>query len=69
MKEDIDYHQTPDQLQEVIAHAIFKISNNLENAKEKTDKVMNNFYYEVSRKLEQRYNVPPWEQTDEVRNN
>jgi hypothetical protein len=66
---DVDYDQTPQQLQEVIANAIFKISDNIEDAKENVDTVMNDFYYEVSRKLERKYNVPPWEQTDKVRNN
>ena len=66
---DINYDQTPEQLQEVMANAIFRISDNLDDAKENVDRVMNNFYYEVSRKLERKYNVPPWEQTNEVRNN
>ena len=66
---NINYDQTPEQLQEVMANAIFRISDNLDDAKENVDRVMNNFYYEVSRKLERKYNVPPWEQTNEVRNN
>ena len=66
---NINYDQTPEQLQEVMANAIFRISDNLDDAKENVDRVMNNFYYEVSRKLERKYNVPPWEQTDQVRNN
>jgi len=83
---DVDYDQTPEQLQEVIANAIFKISDGLEDAKGNVDKLMNSFYYEVSRKIEQKYfeqnlfskkdiineilfNVPPWERTDDLRNN
>jgi len=66
---NIDYGQTPDQLQEVIANAIFKISADIEDAKAKTDIIMNSFYYEISKNLEQRFNVPPWERTDDMRNN